>query len=344
MNPIAEDVTAVAQPSSKLRRQLMLAAQLLVTAGLLYVAFRGVDVETALDRIWRMPLAAVLLCFLVSAVQMLVLAYRWHLLLAAFKCRAAPLTLMRGVLAERFVNQLLPSTVGGDSARFVTLIGDDISRGTAFLSVLFDRISGTLCIILLGGIIAPLGLIYGFGPRIALMPALFAAAAAIAVLAAAVMPRQVVLRIAKLFRSQHFHQLADSGHQLVRSGQFYQATCIVSVVIHALSCAVFVLIAAALLGYASIGAVAVCAPIILVATAIPITAGGWGMRESVSVALLQVVGITAADALGIAILFGIVQLLTGVLAGLVLLVLQIGDSLSRDWLLQPEQWGDDGSA
>jgi hypothetical protein len=328
---------AVTRPARRVRQQFLLLAQMLVTAGLLYLAFRGVDVAAALDRIWRMPLAVVFLCFLLFAIQMLVLALRWNWLLAFFRCRVAAGTLIRGVLAERFVNQLIPSTVGGDSARFVTLVGDGVSRSPAFLSVVFDRVSGTLSIVVLAGVTSPLAILYGMDPRGALLPTALAASTAIAVLTVACTRRRFLLRFAGLFRSPWLSQLTDTSHQMLRSGQFYQATCLMSTLVHVLSCAVFVLIAVALLGSASFSAVAVCAPIILVATAVPITVGGWGLRESMSVALLRHAGIAAEDALGIAILFGIIQLLTGLLAGIVLLGLQIGHPLQREKPLQPEQ-------
>lgn len=315
----------------KARRQIMFFLQLLITVLLLYFAFSGVNVSVVLDSIWRIPLIALMFCFLILAVQIPLIAFRWHLLLTFFDCRIAPNTLIRGILAERLVNQLLPSTVGGDSARVLTIVGGGASRGVAFLSVLFDRVSGILSIILLGGLISPLGLIYGIDSSTALTPSIIAAFAVITFIAIASMPRWILRHIVRLFRSYRLNWIADNSHDMLRHGSFYKASCLVSTLVHIMSCAVFVLIAVALLGNASLLPVAVCAPIIMFATAMPIAAGGWGVRESVSVLLLQQIGIAAADALTIAILFGIVQMLTGLLAGLALLGLQIGQPL------QPEQ-------
>ena len=133
----------------------------MLTVILLYFAFRGLDLRAALRRVWAMPLGAVGLCFLLFVAQMLVLAWRWHVLLEFFQCKASPWTLVRGVLAERLVNQLMPSTVGGDSARVLTVAVDGVPRGLAFLSVLFDRVSGLLGIILFGGLMSPFALLYG---------------------------------------------------------------------------------------------------------------------------------------------------------------------------------------
>jgi len=262
-------------------------------------------------------------------------------LLAFFGCEVGPLVLARGILAERLVNQLVPSTLGGDSARLVTLVGDSVSRGPSFLSILFDRVSGILGIVIFGGLVSPLALVYGIGSRVALMPAVLAVFAVLATLAAACTPRPVLRRVVGLFRSRHLSRLAETSHELLRTSNFYFATAFISMLVQFLSCAVFVVIAVGLLGTASLGAVAVCAPIILLATAVPLTVAGWGLRESVSVALLEHVGIDAEDALGIAILYGLIQLLTGLFAGLVLLGLQIGQSLQRQRLLQPERDGND---
>ncbi len=133
------------------RRRLVLLIQLLLTVALLYFSIRGLDLESALRRIWRMPLTAIGLCCLISASQMVLLAWRWHVLLGFFRCEASLWLLLRGVLAERLVNQLVPSTVGGDSARLLTAAADGVPRGPAFLSILFDRVSGLLGVIFSAG-------------------------------------------------------------------------------------------------------------------------------------------------------------------------------------------------
>jgi hypothetical protein len=161
------------------------------------------------------------------------------------------------------------------------------------------------------------------------MPAALAAGTLLAVLVIALMPVSALRRMAERLGLRWLSWVAETSHALLRSRNFLFATCALSLLVQVLSCAVFVVIAEALLGSAWIGAVIICVPIIVLATAVPITLAGWGVRESVSVALLQMFGISAEDALGISIMFGLLQLLIGVLSGLVLLGLQIRRSLQK---------------
>jgi hypothetical protein len=127
------------------------------------------------------------------------------------------------------------------------------------------------------------------------------------------------------------------SRDLLRSRYFYQGAAALSILIQVLSWGVFVVIAVAVLGTNSLGAIAVSAAVVLLTTGIPVTIGGWGLRESASVVVLHTMGVATEDALGISILFGLIQLLMGLFAGLVLIGLQFGQSVQEQPQFQPEQ-------
>ena len=60
------------------------------------------------------------------------------------------------------------------------------------------------------------------------------------------------------------------------------------------------------------------APLVLAAMLIPVSIGGWGVREGAAAALFPLAGVDASHALAIAILYGLTSL-AGSLPGLVLL-------------------------
>src|SRR5687768_11772624 len=76
------------------RRYFILAIQLLLTVGLLYFSFRGIDFRAALHRVSAMPLSVAALCFLLLGLQILLLAWRWHALLEFLRCKASPSALV----------------------------------------------------------------------------------------------------------------------------------------------------------------------------------------------------------------------------------------------------------
>jgi len=59
----------------------------------------------------------------------------------------------------------------------------------------------------------------------------------------------------------------------------------------------------------------VLVPLVLLSMLIPLTIGGWGLREGAAVALLPVAGTTTAEALAASVAFGL-AILVGSLPGL----------------------------
>lgn len=59
------------------------------------------------------------------------------------------------------------------------------------------------------------------------------------------------------------------------------------------------------------------APVALLIAMVPVSLGGWGVREVVFISAFGLVGITAAQALGLSVLFGLTGLLAGLLGGVI---------------------------
>ena len=86
---------------------------------------------------------------------------------------------------------------------------------------------------------------------------------------------------------------------------------LLSLAIHLMSVAIILLIAAGLGIALGPDAALVLVPPILLVSVIPIAIAGWGLRESAMVVALAQVHVAAPDALAISILYGLVQILTG---------------------------------
>jgi hypothetical protein len=65
----------------------------------------------------------------------------------------------------------------------------------------------------------------------------------------------------------------------------------------------------------------VVAPIAMLMTALPISVGGWGVREGAFVAGFNLVGVPAADALTLSVVFGLVTMAVRLPGGLIWLVM-----------------------
>jgi len=140
------------EPSSSLRRYVLLAAKLSVSVVLLGVLFSKIDVgglwETA--RLASMPW--LLAALLIYALNVIAATWRWRLLLGAQRVRVAARSLLGSYLVAGFFNNFLPSNIGGDVIR----IGDTAraagSKTLATTVILVDRGLGLMALVLVAAV------------------------------------------------------------------------------------------------------------------------------------------------------------------------------------------------
>ena len=122
-------------------RRVWLAAQALVTTILLVLLFRGLDVSALRGLFVRLPVWFYLLSLAVVLAGQVAYAWRWRLLLTAAGVRIPFATVVRQYFVGTFVNNFLPSTVGGDVAK-VYYVGQDHGYRAVTASVAIDRLLG----------------------------------------------------------------------------------------------------------------------------------------------------------------------------------------------------------
>ena len=122
-------------------KRVWLAAQALVTTILLVLLFRGLDLNAFLALFVRLPLWLYLLSLAVVLGGQVAYAWRWRLLLTAAGVRVPFAKVVRQYFVGIFVNNFLPSTVGGDVAK-VYYLGQDHGYRAVTASVAIDRLLG----------------------------------------------------------------------------------------------------------------------------------------------------------------------------------------------------------
>ena len=111
-----------------MRRWILLALKLGISAGLLYWAFRSVDIGAVAGHLGRLDASWVAAALAALLVQIAAAGQRWAWIATRL---GAPLSAGRAIrytFAAAFLNQALPSTVGGDAMRVAT-------RGYSLLKV-----------------------------------------------------------------------------------------------------------------------------------------------------------------------------------------------------------------
>jgi uncharacterized membrane protein YbhN (UPF0104 family) len=239
-------------------------------------------------------------------VQTLLSALRWRLTAARLGQRMGLGYAVREYFLAQVVNLALPGGVLGDAGRAVR------ARSTAGLerasqAVVFERLVGqaALVAVTLGG-----ALVVGLWPGgIDLPRSLQAVLGAVA--AGLVAAGWLVLR-AGLAWPRLVAWRAAAG-QAVFAREVWGAQAALSLGTVAANLLAFGACAAAVGVTLSAGAVLVILPLVLFTMLLPLTIGGWGLREGAAVALFPLAGATGAEGFAASATFGVVFLLTSVM-------------------------------
>lgn len=293
------------------RTQVLLRS--LVAIGLLLVLATRADffrtgVSSPRDAAFGVVGAVVLL-----AVAQGLSALRWRLILGA---NVPPWSfLFRLYLIGQFFGLFLPTSVGGDALRAVAISKTAVSAAEAISSVLLDRLLGVaaLALYLLGGVlISPItpdliGRVRWTSPSHALL-----GLAVVTLIAAAVV-------IARARNSDRGRLLIGEGLTLARrlaaSPGILLSAAAVSLAVQAVYIAVWGGLAAAVGLVLPVGFLLVAVPVVSLAAMLPITISGLGVREGTWVLLCGLIGLPAAAAVAVSLLYFLAFAIVGAFGG-----------------------------
>jgi uncharacterized membrane protein YbhN (UPF0104 family) len=277
---------------------------------LLVLLFRLLDSRTTMAALARADLGLVLIGIGIVQAQVMLSSLRWKFTAGRLDLHLPLMRAAREYYVAVFLNQVLPGGVAGDAVRTYRNRTQDAAgenRWRASLrSVVLERAAGQIAffLIAIGGLLAWPLLVPASVPEdvealVAVPVLVFAALAAIVAFAAMRGPKRIR------------RALTDIGPDIrnvfvLRGAWLYQAALSLTIVSSYI--AVFVVAGAALgVTIPSIGWFTIV-PMVLLAMLIPISIGGWGLREGAAAALFPLVGIDASLALAIAILYGLINL------------------------------------
>jgi glycosyltransferase 2 family protein len=143
---------AAPQRASATRRHLLLALKILVSLVLLALLFWTVDVA----RLWATARGASLvwlaIALAVYSVSVMASTWRWHRLLRAQHVGVRPRWLLGSFLVASFFNNFLPSNIGGDVIRISDTAKPAGSKTLATTVVLMDRGLGLMALVLVAAV------------------------------------------------------------------------------------------------------------------------------------------------------------------------------------------------
>ncbi len=291
--------------SAKTPKQRLLALlKLAISIVLLYLLLRSMDAAVVAGILGRLPIVAITVAGALLVLQTLVLGLRWWLVMAAIGVplkygKIVPLTFM-GV----FFNQVLPTSIGGDAVRMWQAYRAGVPTEAAVGSVLLERISGIVGLV----VMTTLGVWYMGGSidneplrrvLLAMLPLTFLGVAVLASLDR--MPnrwRQLPV-LAELAR------LAVDSRRILFAPGTAVPLLLLSILSHALAAGAVYAFAEGLRLDLSLWDCVALFPTVILATMIPVSFAGWGIREGAMVVLFAFAGIDADTALALSLAFGL---------------------------------------
>jgi hypothetical protein len=288
----------------------MVCARLAVTLAAAWYIFRQVDWVTLLELLARADAVRLALAAVLLAVQLMIMAWRWQIvieLLGGPAVAVAPLVIAlgRGML----LGQPLPSTVGGDVVRTVVL-SPRVGLALAARSVICDRLLALAMLVALVVVTLPLfAWLVEAGLAFATLAAI--SIAGLATFVVVLMHPALLSAMPRL--GAHWVTLVSDLRCAFTSGTRGFAVLLLALATHIFGIFLIYELARAVATPISLLACLLIVPPTLLVASIPISLGGWGLREGALAAGFVLVGATAEAGVATSILFG----LTGPLIGLV---------------------------
>ena len=302
------------------RRWLTFAAKAAISAILVWLLLDRIELAPVSERLERIALGPVFLAALLLLAQILVVTRRWRVVMTALSAPLPYWPLFRINLIGTFFNQTLPSTIGGDAFRVWLASRLGPALGKAVTGVLIDRLSGLLVILLVIAFSLPMSFALVPDP-VARWSLLVVAGAGLAGYAFVLfVPGGLSPILGRRRATRAILDLSGDARHLFLIPRHAAPILALSLLVLLIS-AVSVYSLGWAIG-ADLGLVncLILTPPIIVVAFVPISVAGWGVREGAMVAAFGYVGVPAADALVVSILFGLVLVAIGLPGGLLWLM------------------------
>ena len=299
---------------------IKLLIKIIVTGTCLFFISKNVDLDTLLEKGNQLSIKTILFSVGIFLSHVLAVAIRWQYFVRKLGCDIDFWNAIRLVAMGTFLNQVLFGTVAGDGIRIFYLKKKKASNSCAYGSVVLDRYTAILVIWIFVIIsllffdiplsedqIVSAGIyVFSFGGAtllgLSFLP-LFS-----------FLPRWKYLNFLQR-PFQFLFSLSRAFNSLFMSASNLLTVLVPSLYVAFSSSIVIWLLANDINADLSLANCLFVTPIALLVSAIPVTIGGWGLRELSLISLLGLMSISADTAVFISISFGLLILISGVING-----------------------------
>src|SRR3954452_25606805 len=263
-----------------MRRILLSALKILISAALLYFALRKINFYDLASRFDIASLGWIGVAIAVTFLQIFLGALRWRVI--SVDC-GAPLAVTQAFLFNMigtFFNQTLPSSIGGDAVRLWLVARGGAGWRAATYSIFVDRAIGliALAVVILVTLPWSYNLISDSAGRSTL---LFVDAAALAAaIGFLVIGRLRWSWLSHWWGTHHVHACAVIANRVIFSRQHGPMVAVTSIMVHVLTVVIAWCVVRSIAAPVSFPQVFQLIPPVMLITMLPISIAGWGLREA----------------------------------------------------------------
>ncbi|MBN8981864.1 MAG: lysylphosphatidylglycerol synthase transmembrane domain-containing protein [Pseudomonadota bacterium] len=300
-----------------MRGFLLLAARILVSAALLYFAFRGINFAAIQTRLSAIDPFWIFLAVLATIFQIFLGALRWREISAACSAPLGTGQAFRYNMIGAFFNQTLPSTIGGDAMRLWLVKQTGAGWRAATYSVLVDRAIGliALAIIVIVSLPWSYDLVANHRGRIALLLVdIGALGAGVGFLIVGYISWKW---LTTFWPTKHVHACSVIANRVIFNRRSGPKIAVLSISIHVMAVVIAWCAVRSISAPAAFEQLFMLVPPIMLITMLPISIAGWGVREATMMVAFGYAGLAQTDGTIVSLLFGATSFVVGAIGGLI---------------------------
>ena len=300
-----------------MRRILLSTIKILISAALLYLALRKVNLSELGSRIDVASLGWIGMAIAVTFLQIFVGVLRWREISAECGAPLATKQAMRFNLIGTFFNQTLPSSIGGDAVRLWLVARSGAGWRAATYSIFVDRAIGliALAVIIVASLPWSYSLIRDPHGRSALLFVDFAALAG--GMGFLVLGRLPWPWLKRWWGTHHLYACSVIANRVIFSRERGPKVAVLSLLVHVLAVVIAWCVVQSIAAPVVFSQIFQLVPPVMLITMLPISIAGWGVREATMGLAFGYAGLAANEGVNISLLFGAVSFIVGAFGGLV---------------------------
>lgn len=292
--------------------------KLAITAGLLLLIARNVDLKQAYASITMLSPVVILIALVLQLSSNTVASLRWFIIMRRIGSPRGFFFFLQSFFKGTFFNQGLPTSIGGDAIRILDCTRNGHSAQDSFYGVFIDRFVGMAGLLILN--FAALLMNRNILPH-----NIYLVLLCILVLLMGTLIVLLFVYKLQLFRSGRLFgfigQLSEKYYAVYASPLSFIVQISLSVCIHLMAMTAFYVLGVGVgLDY-PLNVYLVLVPPVVLLTILPVSLAGWGIREGAMIGFFLLVGADRSKVLTFSLLYGLLALVSS-LPGLFIYLVQ----------------------